>query len=163
MDVAVELEDDLFFADLSRQIALLIFDEEEEEEDEGFPLRWCPSHSFQAFSLHTSSPGAAIACGGEQVKGTGVFIPQSSLPRWRRRPGRPRRPAPVKAKMAAGAAHGGGGGGGRDKLLSNCSNRRSNGLRTPPLSAPPERRSCPIVAGDLTGSRQPCGGTHLPA
>ncbi|CAA6654143.1 unnamed protein product [Spirodela intermedia] len=133
MDVAVELEDDLFFADLSRQIALLIFDEEEEEEDEGFPLRWCPSHSFQVRGLFSPYifAGAAIACGGEQVKGTGVFIPQSSLPRWRRRPGRPRRPAPVKPKMAAGAAHGGGGGGGG----TSC---------------------CPIaVTGDPTGSGHP--------
>lgn len=33
MEVALEMEDDLFFADLSRQISLLIMEEEEEEED----------------------------------------------------------------------------------------------------------------------------------
>lgn len=44
MDVTVELEDDLFFADLSKQISLLIMDEDED------PLA-CPAHTLQVFSL----------------------------------------------------------------------------------------------------------------
>lgn len=43
MEVAVELEDDLFFADLSKEIALLIMDEDEEED----PLACCPPNSLQ--------------------------------------------------------------------------------------------------------------------
>lgn len=41
MEVAMEVEDDLFFADLSKQISLLIMDDEED------PLANCPSVSLQ--------------------------------------------------------------------------------------------------------------------
>jgi len=45
MEVALELEDDLFFADLSKQISLLIMDEEDEH-----PLASSPQeHHFQVF------------------------------------------------------------------------------------------------------------------
>lgn len=44
MEVAVELEDDLYFADLSKQISLLIMDEDED------PLTSHPSHSLQVFT-----------------------------------------------------------------------------------------------------------------
>lgn len=53
MEVAVELEDDLYFADLSKQISLLIMDEDED------PLTSHPSHSLQVFtrtSFDTTSP-----------------------------------------------------------------------------------------------------------
>lgn len=43
MEVAVELENDLFFADLSKQISLLIMDEDED------PLATCPPDSLQVF------------------------------------------------------------------------------------------------------------------
>ena len=47
MEVAVELEDDLFFADLSKQISLLIMDDDED------PVARCPLVSFQVFNhLH---------------------------------------------------------------------------------------------------------------
>jgi len=53
MEVAVELEDDLFFADLSKEIALLIMDEDED------PLDSSPPHSLQVLlrlsSLQTSN------------------------------------------------------------------------------------------------------------
>jgi len=50
MEVAVELEDDLFFADLSKQISLLIMDEDED------PLASSPQENhFQVFP--TSSLG----------------------------------------------------------------------------------------------------------
>ena len=45
MEVGVELEDDLFFADLSKQISLLIMDEDED------PLACCPADSLQVSSL----------------------------------------------------------------------------------------------------------------
>ncbi|RAL43592.1 hypothetical protein DM860_017335 [Cuscuta australis] len=46
MEVAVELEDDLFFADISKQISLLIMEDEEEP-----VFATCPSVSFQVFTL----------------------------------------------------------------------------------------------------------------
>ncbi|XP_062108425.1 uncharacterized protein LOC133819243 [Humulus lupulus] len=96
MEVAAgELEDDLFFKDLSKQISLLIMDDDDEEED---PLANCPSVSFQAFShvIHNTIPPAVQShqfvyeqtCNRESSKGTGVFIPQSSQPRRKQRQGR---------------------------------------------------------------------------
>ncbi|KAK7292392.1 hypothetical protein RIF29_08170 [Crotalaria pallida] len=88
MEVAVELEeDDLFFADLSKQISLLIMDEDEE------PLASCPPHSLQCFSraIHPSPPQPAFFYGEAlqvQSKGTGVFIPQSTQSRRKHRKGR---------------------------------------------------------------------------
>lgn len=89
MEVAVELEDDLFFADLSKQISLLIMDDDDDQD----PVARCPSVSFQTFS------GANYPIAGpylqEQIcrreissKGTGVFIPRSSQPRRKQRQGR---------------------------------------------------------------------------
>ncbi|EOX92281.1 Uncharacterized protein TCM_001251 [Theobroma cacao] len=79
MEVAVELEDDLFFADLSKQISLLIMDDDED------PVARCPSVSFQAFS-GANYPIAQHSYLHDQIcrresKGTGVFIPRSSQPR----------------------------------------------------------------------------------
>ncbi|KAF4350199.1 hypothetical protein F8388_001804 [Cannabis sativa] len=99
MEIAAgELEDDLFFKDLSKQISLLIMDEEEEEEEEEDPLANYPSVSFQAFShvIHNNIPPAVQShqfvyeqsCKRESSKGTGVFIPQSSQPRRKQRHGR---------------------------------------------------------------------------
>ncbi|KAG6664445.1 hypothetical protein CIPAW_02G093500 [Carya illinoinensis] len=80
----MEVEDDLFFADLSKQISLLIMDEEEEEEEDdpvaNFPV------SLQDFSraIHPPErlpPILYVQTCRRKSKGTGVFIPQSSQPR----------------------------------------------------------------------------------
>ncbi|KAF9605498.1 hypothetical protein IFM89_017517 [Coptis chinensis] len=86
MEVAMELDDDLFFADLSKQISLLIMDDDED------PLIHCPSVAFQAFSraYHPTAPSQLMseqACRRES-KGTGVFIPRSSMPRRKNRQGK---------------------------------------------------------------------------
>lgn len=47
MEVAIELDDDLFFANLSKEIALLIMDEDED------PLVSQPQNSLQVFLLIT--------------------------------------------------------------------------------------------------------------
>ncbi|KAJ6725418.1 hypothetical protein OIU79_003736 [Salix purpurea] len=84
--MAMELEDDLFFADLSKQISLLIMDDED-------PVTTFPPVSFQAFSRgsYPSAPSHFIheqTCRRESCKGTGVFIPKSSHPRRKHRQGR---------------------------------------------------------------------------
>ncbi|CAL0301179.1 unnamed protein product [Lupinus luteus] len=80
MEVALELEDDIFFANISKEISLLIMDEDEEH-----PLASCPKDSFQAFSREIHPP-PQFAFIYEQAlrresKGTGVFIPQATQPR----------------------------------------------------------------------------------
>ncbi|EOY05573.1 hypothetical protein QQP08_013374 [Theobroma cacao] len=84
--VAVELEDDLFFADLSKQISLLIMDDDED------PVAKCPSVSFQAFSRANYPVAPSPFLHGQncrkESKGTGVFIPQSSQPRRKHKQGR---------------------------------------------------------------------------
>ncbi|AES92589.1 hypothetical protein MtrunA17_Chr4g0074501 [Medicago truncatula] len=88
MEVAVELEDDLYFADLSKQISLLIMDEDED------PLTSHPSHSLQSFSGAIHPPPQSNFLYEQmalrrQSKGTGVFIPQSTTqPRRKHRKGR---------------------------------------------------------------------------
>ncbi|KAF5193915.1 hypothetical protein FRX31_016498 [Thalictrum thalictroides] len=86
MELAMELENDLFYADLSKQISLLIMDDDED------PVAHCPSVSFQAFSrtCHPTAPSPIMyeqAC-RRQSQGTGVFIPRSSLPRRKNRQGK---------------------------------------------------------------------------
>ncbi|KAJ4825754.1 hypothetical protein Tsubulata_029382 [Turnera subulata] len=86
MEVAMELEDDLFFADLSKQISLLIMDDDED------PVATCPSVSYQGFSRinYPTAPSPFMyeqTCSGGS-KGTGVFIPRSSQPRRKNRQGR---------------------------------------------------------------------------
>ncbi|MED6143876.1 hypothetical protein PIB30_009951 [Stylosanthes scabra] len=83
MQVAMELEDDLFFADLSKEIALLIMEEEEEN-----TFVTSPAESLQAFSgaIYPRNPlpqfgflyGQSLK---RESKGTGVFIPQATQPR----------------------------------------------------------------------------------
>ncbi|KAI9195208.1 hypothetical protein LWI28_012688 [Acer negundo] len=91
----MEVEDDLFFADLSRQISLLIMDDDDHEDH---PVARCPAGSFQAFSRSsayypiTTPPSPFLydqqqSCKRES-KGTGVFIPQSSQPRRKNKKGR---------------------------------------------------------------------------
>lgn len=86
MEVAVELEDDLFFADLSKEISLLIMDEDED------PLASCPPHSLQGFSgaIHHPPQFAFLYEHAlrRESKGTGVFIPQAAQPGRKQRKGR---------------------------------------------------------------------------
>ncbi|KAK7332301.1 hypothetical protein VNO80_29051 [Phaseolus coccineus] len=86
MEVAVELEDDLFFADLSKEIALLIMDEDED------PLDSSPPDSLQAFSGAIYPPPQFTFLYEHALrresKGTGVFIPQATQPRRKQRKGR---------------------------------------------------------------------------
>ncbi|XP_059632554.1 uncharacterized protein LOC132275159 [Cornus florida] len=83
----MEVEDDVFFADISKQISLLIMDDEEDK------VAHCPSVTLQAFSrtVHPSTqspyPNSQSTCRGES-KGTGVFIPRSSPPSRKNRHGR---------------------------------------------------------------------------
>lgn len=90
----MELEDDVFFADLSRRIALLITD----DDDNGKDLPVCfPSVSLQSLSHAMTAPSPFVyeptmcydptTCRRE-CKGTGVFIPRSSMPRKKNKPGR---------------------------------------------------------------------------
>ncbi|XVF15065.1 hypothetical protein REPUB_Repub09cG0117200 [Reevesia pubescens] len=85
MEVAVELEDDLFFADLSKQISLLIMDDDNDEDT----VARCPSVSFQTFSganyPMAQSPYLQEQINTRESKGTGVFIPRSSQPRRKHR------------------------------------------------------------------------------
>ncbi|GMI94155.1 hypothetical protein like AT3G06070 [Hibiscus trionum] len=90
MEVAVELEDDLFFEDLSKQISLLIMDDDADD-----PVLRFPSLSFQGFTGAIANyPVAESPYLKEQMfrresKGTGVFIPKSSQqPRKKHRQGR---------------------------------------------------------------------------
>ncbi|KAL1211803.1 hypothetical protein V5N11_023793 [Cardamine amara subsp. amara] len=86
MEVAVELEldDDVFFADISKQINLLITDE-----DEQIPISLSSSVSFQGlFRGNYQTSATPYMMYHEQMnynlresKGTGVFIPRCSQPR----------------------------------------------------------------------------------
>ncbi|KAJ8500481.1 hypothetical protein OPV22_011033 [Ensete ventricosum] len=78
--MAVEVEDDVFFADLSKQIALLIMDDEEE-----FPVQ-CPQLPVQdlPYMPQVMMPppyGYELLAYRRESKGTGVFIPRSAAPR----------------------------------------------------------------------------------
>ncbi|XP_057475831.1 uncharacterized protein LOC130763843 [Actinidia eriantha] len=78
----MEVEDDVFFADLNKQISLLIMDDDDDKK----PASHCrPSVSPQAFSRAvyppTKPPLSYQQTCTRESKGTGVFIPQSSHPR----------------------------------------------------------------------------------
>ncbi|OWM69843.1 lateral signaling target protein 2 homolog [Punica granatum] len=96
MEVAMEMEDDLFFADLSKQINLLIMEEDDGVEEEPVAPYWQHSSSLQGFSRAANVPLAPslasayeqINCRREISKGTGVFIPKCSQPRGKNRQGR---------------------------------------------------------------------------
>ncbi|CAL0309069.1 unnamed protein product [Lupinus luteus] len=84
MEVTLEHEDDLFFSDLSKEISLLIMDEDDED-----PLAPNPKDPFKAFSSAIHHP-PQFAFIYEHVlrresKGTGVFIPQVTQPRRKHR------------------------------------------------------------------------------
>ncbi|OIT28188.1 PREDICTED: uncharacterized protein LOC109212958 [Nicotiana attenuata] len=85
----MEVEDDLFFADLSKQISLLIMDDDEDENSSAY--RPSP-HSLQVFSqvIHPAirTPYVNEQNSRRESKGTGVFIPRSSHPRRKNRQSR---------------------------------------------------------------------------
>ncbi|KAG6597461.1 hypothetical protein SDJN03_10641, partial [Cucurbita argyrosperma subsp. sororia] len=93
MEVALELEDDLFFADLSRQLSLLLMDDNED------PLPHHPHVSLQALAhgghqparplaVHDQAAAAIVAAYSGVSKGTGVFIPRSLQSARKQRRGR---------------------------------------------------------------------------
>ncbi|CAA0812261.1 Unknown protein [Striga hermonthica] len=79
MEAALELEDDIFFKDLSKQISLLIMDDDD-------PLAQHPSLNLQALthSIHPARQERPFLdyyhrqTNKNESKGTGVFIPRSS-------------------------------------------------------------------------------------
>ncbi|CAA6669031.1 unnamed protein product [Spirodela intermedia] len=108
MEVSWELEDDLFFADLSERIALLIMEEKDDDDDGGgaaeefFWRRRREGIPFQAFAA--APPSLPERPGVRGIRGTGVFIPQSSLPRRKPRNGKSTHPGKPKPAAAAPAA-----------------------------------------------------------
>ncbi|CAO2821868.1 unnamed protein product [Amaranthus hypochondriacus] len=92
MAIELALEDDLFFADLNRQISLLI---DEDDDDYNYPISHFPSISPQGFARTRVDHPPIMGMGSQYnlyqescrrsseiiSKGTGVFIPQSSQPR----------------------------------------------------------------------------------
>ncbi|PKA54843.1 hypothetical protein AXF42_Ash000678 [Apostasia shenzhenica] len=103
LPLSMELEDDVLFADLSRQIALLIMEDEEISASSAgagagagagvvqeFPICYYPApvqgcyYEFtQAMMMMPPSNTCyKLGCTRES-RGTGVFIPKSSLPRGR--------------------------------------------------------------------------------
>ncbi|AEE74339.1 unnamed protein product [Arabidopsis thaliana] len=85
MAMELELDDDVFFADISKQLNLLITDEDEQN-----PISLSSSVSFQGlFRGNYQTSATPYMMYNEQInynviresKGTGVFIPRSSQPR----------------------------------------------------------------------------------
>ncbi|ESQ41930.1 hypothetical protein EUTSA_v10014937mg [Eutrema salsugineum] len=77
----LELDDDLFFADISKQISLLIMDEDEQLNPVSLSSS-SDSLSFQGM-FRGGYQTVPYMYRQEQSKGTGVFIPKSSHPRRR--------------------------------------------------------------------------------
>ncbi|KAL0368002.1 UNVERIFIED_CONTAM: hypothetical protein Scaly_1019100 [Sesamum calycinum] len=78
MEGGLEFEDDVFFAHLSKQISLLIMDDE--EEDLLIANRALAQAVHPEVQASFPSYDQQIFCKWES-KGTGVFIPRSSHPR----------------------------------------------------------------------------------
>ncbi|KAJ6841325.1 uncharacterized protein M6B38_308525 [Iris pallida] len=84
--MAMELmEDDVLFADLSKQIALLIMDDDEEFPVQSPPVHAQGFHQLPQVILMPPSYTHDMMGYRRESKGTGVFIPRSSsLPRSRK-------------------------------------------------------------------------------
>ncbi|CAN7005762.1 hypothetical protein IGI04_009536 [Brassica rapa subsp. trilocularis] len=82
----LELDDDVFFSDISKQISLLIMDDDEELKPVSLSSS-SPSLSFQGI-FRVGYQTAPYMYHQEQSKGTGVFIPKFSQSR--RRPRHPK-------------------------------------------------------------------------
>ncbi|CAH8288818.1 unnamed protein product [Eruca vesicaria subsp. sativa] len=81
----LDLDDDVFFADISKQISLLIMDEDEQFNPVSLPSS-SPSLSFQGMFRGGCYQTAPYMYHQEQqCKGTGVFIPKCSQSRRRPR------------------------------------------------------------------------------
>ncbi|KAL9233109.1 hypothetical protein vseg_008144 [Gypsophila vaccaria] len=97
MAIEVAMEDDMLFADLNRQISLLIDD----EDDNDVHVSRVSSFSTQGFQRRMNYLPKLLSqnelyqanCVGEKSKGTGVFIPQSTHPRRRYRQHQAKPPA----------------------------------------------------------------------
>lgn len=83
---SMEMDDDAFYADLDRQISLLVT----EDDDLDSPLAYSPSASFQNYPQSIQYPNLQSpiyyqiqpkGTTARESKGTGVFIPRSSQPR----------------------------------------------------------------------------------
>ncbi|GAB2294936.1 hypothetical protein Dimus_029127 [Dionaea muscipula] len=77
---SMEIEDDALYADLDRQISLLIMDDDDHDSSPVFPH----SASFQSIPESVKYPSVQSPIYYQQrseSKGTGVFIPRSSHPR----------------------------------------------------------------------------------
>ncbi|KNA24825.1 hypothetical protein SOVF_012020 [Spinacia oleracea] len=102
MAVEVALEDDLFFADLNRQISLLIDDDDNDCHD--FPVAHFPWISHQGYpgsmNHHPQIMGSQYLYqeNSRISKGTGVFIPQSSQPRRKYKQGKRNSPPSYTSK-----------------------------------------------------------------
>ncbi|XP_022846450.1 uncharacterized protein LOC111369211 [Olea europaea var. sylvestris] len=84
MEPTVEVEDDVFFADLSKRISLLIMDDDDDSLHENFPS--VTSQAFtQAIHPATQMPVLHQKTCTRECKGTGVFIPLSSHQRRKNR------------------------------------------------------------------------------
>ncbi|KAK6913890.1 hypothetical protein RJ641_021211 [Dillenia turbinata] len=85
MEVAMEVEDAVFFADISKQISLLIMDDDEDTVTR-------PSVSLQGFSrtIHPTTPTPFLCeqSRRRESRGTGVFIPKTLIPRRKNRHGK---------------------------------------------------------------------------
>ncbi|KAJ0261195.1 hypothetical protein HA466_0043600 [Hirschfeldia incana] len=92
----LELDDDVFFADISKQISLLIMDEDEQLNPVSLSSS-SPSLSFQGM-FREGYQTAPYMYHQEQSKGTGVFIPKCYQSRRR-----PRHPKQGKSRHSAGS------------------------------------------------------------
>ncbi|KAA0049384.1 hypothetical protein IC582_012723 [Cucumis melo] len=92
MEVALELEDDLFFADLSRQLSLLLMDDNEDPLPRPHVSLQALSHGVhyptRPLATHEHAAAAVAAAYNGVSKGTGVFIPRSLQPARKQRRGR---------------------------------------------------------------------------
>ncbi|KAG6431102.1 hypothetical protein SASPL_109177 [Salvia splendens] len=84
MEAALELEDDVFFKDLSKQISLLIMDDDDQQHSHSHSHS--PPFNSQA-SIQANNPATQSSsffsydqhqASNRESKGTGVFIPRSS-------------------------------------------------------------------------------------
>ncbi|XP_074586038.1 uncharacterized protein LOC141841743 [Curcuma longa] len=89
--MALEVEDEVFFAELSKQIAMLITDDEEELPIQypPLPVQYKQEIAYMPHMTMLMPPYINEVAQRRESKGTGVFIPKSTAPR---RKGKPRRP-----------------------------------------------------------------------
>lgn len=122
MELGFEMEDDTFFADITRRISLLITEDDEEDSRGGGADLYPPIQSSSSLYAHGlgliqqagwSAPAvpffydtmATAYRPSQSCKGTGVFIPKSSsLPRRKNRSGRSRHNKKMMKTVATATA-----------------------------------------------------------